>query len=183
MQMFADVLHTDQRLARRLSAEAHNVTASKGKQRRSFPNTLETSSTSCCLIMKCHLPPDCNSHTFSPGLLSPSAVSVLISVTTDMSPTGDLLAAFILYWGSVLIWPRGLQVLHQDSTFPGCTAPLGVTCVACRCQESLLSDIHLWRHLVMAARPAVNAVVNNFVNLPGWLQAEIQQLVLRSIRQ
>jgi hypothetical protein len=60
---------------------------------------------------------------------------------------------------------------------------LGVTCVACRCQDSLLSDIHLWRHLVMAARPAVNAVVNNFVNVPGWLQAEIQQLVLRSIRQ
>ncbi len=101
----------------------------------------------------------------APLFVITGVVSVLISVTSDLSPTGNLLAAFILYWGSVrLIWLRGLHVLHQDSTFPGCTASFGVTCVACRCQDSLLSDIHFGRHLVMAAWPAINVVVNNYVN-------------------
>ncbi len=168
--MFANVLHNDQRLARQLSAEARNVTASRGKQCRSFPT--HTGDQQRQLLPDDDASPasDCNSHTFLPALLSPSVVSVLISVTTDFSSTGNLLAAFILCGGSVLlIRLRGLHVLPQDNTFPGCTAPFGVTCVACRCQDSLLSDITCWRHLVMAAWPAINVVVNNYVNLPGWL--------------
>ena len=55
-----------------------------------------------------------------------SVVSVLISVTTDMSPTGDLLVTLIFLWGGVLSsLLRGPRVLHWHGTKPGAAHPLG----------------------------------------------------------
>jgi len=45
----------------------------------------------------------CDNHTFSAFWLWSSVVSVLISVTTDMSPTGDLIVTFIFH-GEVITW-------------------------------------------------------------------------------
>ncbi len=70
-------------------------------------------------------------------------------------------------------------MLHQASTFPGCSAPFGVTFVVCQCQHSLMSDFHAWLHLVMAARPLIHALISNYANLPGKCSAEIQQLAFR----
>jgi hypothetical protein len=39
-------------------------------------------------------------------------------------------------------------------------------------------DFHFRRLLVMAAWPVINALVNNFVNFPGWCRTEIQHLTL-----
>ena len=65
-------------------------------------------------------------HTFSASWLWSSVVSVLISVTTDMSPTGDLLVTFIFAWGSVLLSLLGdLHVLHWHGTLLGAAYPSG----------------------------------------------------------
>ena len=64
-------------------------------------------------------------HTFSAFWLS-SVVSVLISVTADMSPTGDLLVTSIFCWGSVftsLLW--SLHVLRWHGTEPVAAHPMG----------------------------------------------------------
>ena len=56
-------------------------------------------------------------HTFSAFWLWSSVVSVLISVTTDMSPTGDLLVTLIFAWGDVLLSLLGdSRVLHWHRT-------------------------------------------------------------------
>ena len=67
-------------------------------------------------------------HTFSAFWLWSSVVSVLISVTTDKSPTGDLLVTLIFIWGgvlsSLLMGPsREALAWHKAG---GCT-PFGVT--------------------------------------------------------
>ena len=67
---------------------------------------------------KWHLEAACSwGHTFSAFWLWSSVVSVLISVTTDMPPTGGLLVTFIFDWGgvhlSLLSVPR---VLHWHGT-------------------------------------------------------------------
>ena len=54
---------------------------------------------------------------FSAFWLRSSVVSVLISVTTDMSPTGDLLVTLIFVWGGVLLsLLRDPRVLHWHGT-------------------------------------------------------------------
>ena len=63
-------------------------------------------------------------HTFSAFWLWSSVVSVLISVTTDMSPTGDLLVTFIFDWGDVLLsLLGGSHVLHWHCTKLGAAHP------------------------------------------------------------
>ena len=60
------------------------------------------------------------------GHLAMIVVSVLISVTTDMSPTGDLLVTSILAGGSVftsLLW--SLHVLRWHGTEPVAAHPMG----------------------------------------------------------
>ena len=73
--------------------------------------------TSAC---KCHTPVKQQKHylhTFSAFWLWSSVVSVLISVTTDMSPTGDLLVTLIFDWGGVhLSLLSGPRVLHWHGT-------------------------------------------------------------------
>jgi hypothetical protein len=63
-------------------------------------------------------------HTFSAFWLRSSVVSVLISVTTDMSPTGGLLVTKIFRWGdfalSLLRWSQGL---HWLGTLPVAAHP------------------------------------------------------------
>ena len=50
-------------------------------------------------------------------LLAMTKCSILINVTTDMSPTGDLLVTLIFLWGGVLLsLLRGPRVLHQHCT-------------------------------------------------------------------
>ena len=65
-------------------------------------------------------------HTFSAFWLWSSVVSVLISVTTDMFPTGNLLVTLI-FSGEVSSWAcsRGLQVLPWHGTKLGVAHPLG----------------------------------------------------------
>jgi hypothetical protein len=63
-------------------------------------------------------------HTFSAFRLRSSVVSVLVSVTTDMSPTGDLLVAFIcLREGALSSLLRGPCALHWHRTLPGAAHP------------------------------------------------------------
>ena len=69
---------------------------------------------------------DTHTYTFSSFWLRSSVVSVLISVTTDMSPTGDMLVIFILLVGNVLLsLLRGFQALHCHGTEPGAAHPSG----------------------------------------------------------
>ncbi len=65
-------------------------------------------------------------HTFSAFWLWSSVVSVLISVTTDMFPTGNLLVTLI-FSGEVSIWAcsSGPQVLPWHGTKLGVAHPLG----------------------------------------------------------
>ena len=66
-------------------------------------------------------------HTFSAFWLWSSVVSVLISVTTDILPTGRLLVTPIFLWGG-----RSLSLLEGTSRvalalhYAGCGTPLGV---------------------------------------------------------
>ena len=65
-------------------------------------------------------------HTFSAFWLWSSVVSVLISVTTDMSPTGDLLVTWMFQRGVVVLsLLRHTQVLHWHGTTPGAAHPSG----------------------------------------------------------
>ena len=65
-------------------------------------------------------------YTFSAFWLWSSVVSVLISVTTDMFPTGDLLVTCIFGWGSDLLSLLGdLHMLHWHGTLSGAAYPLG----------------------------------------------------------
>ena len=65
-------------------------------------------------------------HTFSAFWLWSSVVSVLISVTTDMSPTGDLIVTSIFVWGGAFLsLLRGLRVLRQNCTSLVAAHPLG----------------------------------------------------------
>ena len=73
-----------------------------------------------------------NAHTFSAFWLWSSVVSVLISVTADMSPTGDLhVTTIFLGEELVLGLPRPSWVLPWHGTLPGAAHPLG---------ESMLQD-------------------------------------------
>ena len=63
-------------------------------------------------------------HTFSAFWLWSSVVSVLISVTTDISPTGELLVTPIFRWGeAVLSLLRRSYVLPWPGTMPGAARP------------------------------------------------------------
>ena len=53
-------------------------------------------------------------------------IYIYISVTTDMSPTGDLLVTLIFAWGDALLSLLGdSRVLHWHGTEPGAAHPLG----------------------------------------------------------
>ena len=89
---------------------------------RGYPNFVSHScrSAGCSL----ELPTLLHLHTFSAFWLRSSVVSVLISVTTDMSPTGDLLVTLIFRWGGVLSsLLRGPRVLHWPCTSASCGTP------------------------------------------------------------
>ena len=63
-------------------------------------------------------------HTFSAFWLWSSVVSVLVSVTTDTFPTGDLLVTSIFDWGSLLLSLLGeLRMLHWHCTKLGAAYP------------------------------------------------------------
>ena len=65
-------------------------------------------------------------HTFSAFWLWSSVVSVLISVTTDISPTGELLVTLIFLWGGYsFCLQRSPHVLHWHGTSPGAAHPSG----------------------------------------------------------
>ena len=111
------------------------VLPAKGWQRSHFrinPETAEIDKKRTCHThgwLSCVIgwpSPPCDWHTFSAFWLWSSVVSVLISVTTDMSPTGDLLVTLIFLWGGVLSsLLRGPRVLHWHGTKPGAAHPLG----------------------------------------------------------
>ena len=64
--------------------------------------------------------------TFFAFWLCSSDVSVLISVTTDMSPAGDLLVTTIFRRGDVFLsLLRESRMLHWHRTAPGAAYPLG----------------------------------------------------------
>ena len=78
----------------------------------------------------------CRRHTTTTELLVTSTLSahhtssrrlrasVLISVTTDMSPTGDLLVTTIFHWGDIyLSLLRESHVLYWHCTKPGAAHP------------------------------------------------------------
>ena len=74
-----------------------------------------------CLVL--WSPPDAE-HSFSAFWLCSCVVSVLISVTADMSPIGDLHVAAIFLWGDVaLSLLKRSYVLPCPGTLPGAAHP------------------------------------------------------------